>query len=157
MSFQRKSNNAEFRYEFQRLISRRRNATQRIWLLPRWLRRAQTQPVATAVETVFGEQTKRGLRYSRDESEPPHIVRPEHDPRCSANRRKSSLSLNFVFLGQWPWHAALFHAQGPQLMYTCGATLISETHILTAAHCVAKPQTSRAIDTKRLTVYLGIV
>jgi hypothetical protein len=57
--------------------------------------------------------------------------------------------------GQWPWHAALFHAQGPQLMYTCGATLISETHILTAAHCVAKPQTSRAIDTKRLTVYLG--
>ncbi|RZC34688.1 serine proteinase stubble-like, partial [Asbolus verrucosus] len=59
------------------------------------------------------------------------------------------------FLGQWPWHAALYYAQGAQLMYTCGATLISENYILTAAHCVAKPHSNRPIDTKRLAVYLG--
>lgn len=36
--------------------------------------------------------------------------------------------------GEWPWIAALFNA-GRQF---CGGSLIDETHILTAAHCVVK-------------------
>ncbi|XP_057334005.1 transmembrane protease serine 11B-like [Microplitis mediator] len=50
--------------------------------------------------------------------------------------------------GEWPWIAALFNA-GRQV---CGGSLISNRHILTAAHCVAH---MNSWDVARLTVRLG--
>ncbi|XP_034933737.1 proclotting enzyme-like isoform X2 [Chelonus insularis] len=50
--------------------------------------------------------------------------------------------------GEWPWIAALFNA-GRQV---CGGSLISDRHILTAAHCVAH---MNSWDVARLTVRLG--
>lgn len=57
--------------------------------------------------------------------------------------------------GQWPWHVALYHSKGVQLMYTCGGTLISTSHIVTAAHCVTKPRTNRPINPQNIVAYLG--
>merc|ERR1712183_248439 len=37
---------------------------------------------------------------------------------------------------EWPWLAALVHKSGRGSGQYCGATLISDTHVLTAAHCL---------------------
>ena len=37
----------------------------------------------------------------------------------------------------WPWLAALLRPSNSGSGQYCGASLISETHVLTAAHCVA--------------------
>jgi len=37
---------------------------------------------------------------------------------------------------EWPWLAALIHTGGRGSGQYCGATLISDTHVLTAAHCM---------------------
>ncbi|XP_050502498.1 chymotrypsin-C-like [Diabrotica virgifera virgifera] len=37
--------------------------------------------------------------------------------------------------GQYPWHAALYRKEGSNRIYICGASLISEQHVITAAHC----------------------
>ncbi|KAI4455097.1 modular serine protease [Holotrichia oblita] len=57
--------------------------------------------------------------------------------------------------GEFPWHAALYHTRGEGLNYTCGGSLISRYHVLTAAHCVSKPISQKLLDADNLLVYLG--
>ncbi|KAI4455189.1 modular serine protease [Holotrichia oblita] len=57
--------------------------------------------------------------------------------------------------GQFPWHAALYHSSGEGLNYTCGGSLISRYHVVTAAHCVTKPISQSVLDPDNLLIYLG--
>jgi secreted trypsin-like serine protease len=41
---------------------------------------------------------------------------------------------------KWPWHAALFYQESFNLAYKCGASIIRDSVVLTAAHCVTKEE-----------------
>ncbi|GAB0092391.1 transmembrane protease serine 9-like [Sergentomyia squamirostris] len=77
---------------------------------------------------------------------------------CGEVARKSNpliVSGEETYRGQFPWHAALYISSGPQLKYTCGGNLINKKTILTAAHCVALKDTTRAMEPAQLLIYLG--
>ncbi|CAG9861494.1 unnamed protein product [Phyllotreta striolata] len=57
--------------------------------------------------------------------------------------------------GEWPWHVAIYHTKGIQLVYICGASLISEKFVLTAAHCVSKPRSNHQVDASSILLYFG--
>ncbi|KAL1502619.1 hypothetical protein ABEB36_007737 [Hypothenemus hampei] len=57
--------------------------------------------------------------------------------------------------GEFPWHAALYHSQGIDLTYTCGASLISLQHLITVAHCVTRIKSQTTINPDNIVVYLG--
>lgn len=57
--------------------------------------------------------------------------------------------------GEFPWHAALYHAKGIDLAYICGASLISKYHVITVAHCVTRRRSQTPLNPDNLVVYLG--
>ncbi|XP_063368860.1 serine proteinase stubble-like isoform X1 [Cydia amplana] len=57
--------------------------------------------------------------------------------------------------GQWPWQIALYQTQTVDNKYICGGTLVTRSHVITAAHCVTRKGSSRVVNQNTLTVYLG--
>lgn len=60
-----------------------------------------------------------------------------------------------LILGEWPWHTAIYEFRGTKLNYICGGTLVSQSHVITAGHCVAKVRTNVPVAKDKLVVYLG--
>lgn len=62
--------------------------------------------------------------------------------RCKPECGRTSAAIPLIFNGwqapsQLPWHASLLEAaDGGSIEYLCGATLVSEAAVITAAHCV---------------------
>lgn len=57
--------------------------------------------------------------------------------------------------GLWPWHATIYFKINQKETYGCAATLISNTHVITAAHCVTQKKTKLPINKDNVYVYLG--
>ncbi|XP_041784058.1 uncharacterized protein LOC121599956 [Anopheles merus] len=55
--------------------------------------------------------------------------------------------------GFWPWHVAIFHEQTGKMHYKCGGSIIDESTILTASHCVYTQ--SGVISISRVSVDVG--
>lgn len=55
--------------------------------------------------------------------------------------------------GQWPWLVALFQAASNK--YFCGSTLLSNRHLLTAAHCMQQKYHSEPQKPNEIVAYLG--
>jgi len=45
------------------------------------------------------------------------------------------IAINYE-VGDWPWMASLGYWSDGKWSHQCGATLISQTHFITAAHCI---------------------
>lgn len=56
--------------------------------------------------------------------------------------------------GDWPWHAAIYHADDLAQSYKCGGSLITATAVLTAAHCLYD-SSGHTIIAERVIVHLG--
>lgn len=57
--------------------------------------------------------------------------------------------------GQFPWHAAIYIKEGKRANYICGGTLISEQHVVTAAHCTVSHNFQNPRDPSEFEVILG--
>lgn len=55
--------------------------------------------------------------------------------------------------GDWPFHATIFHTSIRTFQYKCGGTVISNSLILTAAHCIL--ENGNQIIPERVKVHLG--
>ncbi|XP_008201359.2 proclotting enzyme [Tribolium castaneum] len=57
--------------------------------------------------------------------------------------------------GQWPWQGAIYIRNNSVEKYVCGATLISNRHVLTPGHCVTYLKSEFVVPARLLRVYLG--
>ncbi|XP_064471951.1 venom protease-like [Ornithodoros turicata] len=57
--------------------------------------------------------------------------------------------------GAWPWMAAIYLKTGGDEKVSCGGALVSERHVVTAAHCVAIGARARSLHPRYLSVRLG--
>uniref|UniRef100_U5EYJ0 Putative trypsin-like serine protease n=1 Tax=Corethrella appendiculata TaxID=1370023 RepID=U5EYJ0_9DIPT len=57
--------------------------------------------------------------------------------------------------GEYPWLVGIYTVSSSGHQFSCGGTIISDTIILTAAHCLKHPRSQRIIQSKDLAIALG--
>ncbi|GBN73443.1 Limulus clotting factor C [Araneus ventricosus] len=58
-------------------------------------------------------------------------------------------------VGQWPWMVAVALKGNKGLQLLCGGVLISDTWVLTAAHCVTKKLSNIPMDPRHFSIFVG--
>ncbi|CAH1155302.1 unnamed protein product [Phaedon cochleariae] len=87
---------------------------------------------------------------------PPNKNRGPYGDICGRPILTNSLISNgdAVPRGAFPWLGALYRSKPSGFLYICSASLISDRHVVTAAHCV-KNQDSKVLKPQELVVILG--
>jgi hypothetical protein len=79
------------------------------------------------------------FHYSSEYQESLHFINtlfPHKDfSQCGINTDPSRIA-NSKSIGLWPWMGSLGSYKQGNWSHACGATLIGETAVITAAHCV---------------------
>lgn len=88
--------------------------------------------------TILNDMTvaKPGIDRFIDSSAFPFVIMTRIADGCGvrADTQQRIVGGQLSYPGRWPWMAALFRATSSQY---CAGALISDRHILTAAHCVS--------------------
>lgn len=66
---------------------------------------------------------------------------------------KSSVDGTEILRNEWPWLVSLYKT--PPNEFICGGSIVSQHHVLTAAHCVTRKKRSKILHPSRVLVYLG--
>ncbi|XP_033127295.1 limulus clotting factor C-like [Anneissia japonica] len=62
---------------------------------------------------------------------------------------------NDTISGQWPWHTAVHQHRNGKSLLICGGSVITDTLVLTAAHCVRERSSKREFANTTYTVEVG--
>ncbi|XP_055529572.1 transmembrane protease serine 9-like [Wyeomyia smithii] len=90
-----------------------------------------------------------------------HVAYPFHHnpPQCGIPQiGGNELILNGqeTSPGDWPWHVAIYHRKGRSTEFVCGASIINDRFVLTAAHCVINAINGFVLAPSRFVVRMGI-
>ena len=77
--------------------------------------------------------------------------------RSDSPRSPFIVNGNATDIGQWPWQAgvARYLQDYNRWFLLCGASLLNELWVITAAHCVTYAGTTLTIEPDKFQVYLG--
>ncbi|XP_031330602.1 serine protease gd-like [Photinus pyralis] len=95
--------------------------------------------------------TESNVRYSLP-------TKPPENVECGIAEDTQSLVVHgkATSEGQYPWLVAMFHLQENSMYkFRCGGNLITNSHVLTAAHCVRRQNKQETIPHEDITLVLG--
>ncbi|XP_054720067.1 clotting factor C-like [Uloborus diversus] len=104
---------------------------------------------------LIGSRTRRCQEQGQWSGRPPTCI-----PICGRSdspRTPFIVNGNATDIGQWPWQAGLarYLPDYSRWFLLCGASLLNEHWVITAAHCVTFAGTTLAIEMDKFQVYLG--
>ncbi|XP_018570111.1 proclotting enzyme-like [Anoplophora glabripennis] len=118
------------------------------------------RPVTFAAIYYNTEKTSAESSHSSEVSKPlnkPAVFNNFVDPQECGQPENSKFRViggEQALPGRWPWMAAIFLHGSRRTEFWCGGTLITATHILTAAHCT-RDSRQRPFAVHQFTVRLG--